>query len=366
MSLLRLMTARSCRPTAIAFCSTTAENSSVNSSELWKRRQQFAEPKIQRFEKPTQKVYYAPEWELGKTKNDDEIYHPRKDCNITPEKWDYQNKVVWPIGHVVPETGLPKAREVFHCEESIHFNPKKIWTTCHFVWRMKAALVMAKALNEAKRRAKDEFHIPDPSNMFVAEAFAVQYQILKSNRRHARENWQKIRHRYINLYVRLEEGDGPSYKGRKPMPNGWEKMENYYDYLPDELEGFEISELEKKAHERRERLKEMRKMRELNGKTNGTDEPVQGPVWVIGHRAYAPVKGLAVAEVNEDVRGALGDVDERVQEIVNESKSIKLGENLDISIIAPRKVDWDLKRGIQDKLDKLERQTNRAINKIRK
>ncbi|KAI6240844.1 Cwf18 pre-mRNA splicing factor [Aphelenchoides fujianensis] len=130
----------------------------------------------------------------------------------------------------------------------------------------------------------------------------------------------------------------------------------------DELEGFELSELEKKAHERREKLKELRKIRELKDKTNGTDEePVHGSS---DHRAYEPVKSTAAAKINEDVREVIGDVDEKVQQIVNEAKNIKLGENLDIAIIAPRKVDWDLRRGIQDKLDKLERQTDRAITTL--
>ena len=31
---------------------------------------------------------------------------------MTPEKWEHYNKVVWPPGYVVPETGLPKAKEV--------------------------------------------------------------------------------------------------------------------------------------------------------------------------------------------------------------------------------------------------------------
>lgn len=35
-----------------------------------------------------------------------------------------------------------------------------------------------------------------------------------------------------------------------------------------------------------------------------------------------------------------------------------------MSTIAPRKVDWDLRRGIQEQLDKLERRTDKAINTL--
>lgn len=45
-------------------------------------------------------------------------------------------KVVWPKGYVVPETGLPKPKEVFHCRESIHYNTKRMWRCCHLVFRM--------------------------------------------------------------------------------------------------------------------------------------------------------------------------------------------------------------------------------------
>lgn len=38
--------------------------------------------------------------------------------------------------------------------------------------------------------------------------------ILSGARRHAHEDWHEIRYRYIHLYVRLEEGEGPGYKVR--------------------------------------------------------------------------------------------------------------------------------------------------------
>ncbi|KAI6240845.1 39S ribosomal protein L22, mitochondrial [Aphelenchoides fujianensis] len=228
MNVLRVAS-RGYRPALTArLFNTTANEAEVSTAEAWKRRRQFAQPKIQRDEKLDSKVYYAPE----KVKPE-ATYHPRFNCHLTPDKWEYQNKVVWPIGHVVAETGLPKAREVFHCEESIHFHPKKIWSTCQLLefLKTKAGLIVAKAISQAKKRAETEFHVPNPSDMFVAEVFAIQSEILKSQRRHARENWQKIRHRYIHVYVRLEEGSGPGYKGRKPMPDGWEKMDAYYEYL---------------------------------------------------------------------------------------------------------------------------------------
>lgn len=155
-------------------------------------------------------------------------------------------QVVWNPNHIVPETGLPKAREVFHCRESVHYAPKKIWPACQFVRgqnvdyavqqlrykQNKSCLVLADVIDEAQKRAQDEFHIAEPGkNMFVAEAFPLQHRILKGTRRHARENWNTIRYRYIHIFVRLEEGEPRNLNTRVRLPDGWEKMDNYYDYL---------------------------------------------------------------------------------------------------------------------------------------
>jgi len=213
--------------------------------EIWQIREKLAKPAIQRFEASVPpKIYYAPEWELDQS-DDDKIYNPLCKYGTTPEKWEYYNKVVWPINYVVPDTGLPKAREVFHCRESIHFSPKRMWYACQLARRLnvvealkqlrykeiKGTLILAEVLEEAMTRAKKEFHIEEPENMFVAEAFPIQEKIIKGRRRHARERWCKIRYRYIHVFVRLEEGEGPDHKGRSHTPEGWEQMENYYKYL---------------------------------------------------------------------------------------------------------------------------------------
>uniref|UniRef100_A0A914R712 Large ribosomal subunit protein uL22m n=1 Tax=Parascaris equorum TaxID=6256 RepID=A0A914R712_PAREQ len=151
-------------------------------------------------------------------------------------------QVVWPPNYVNPETGLPKLREVFHCRESIHFSPKRMWFACQLVWRMnvdeailqlkfqhtKACLILREVLEEAKMRAEKEFHVEFPSEMHVAEAFPIQSEIIKGARRHAHEIWHTIRYRYIHLFVRLEEGEGPGTKRRERLKDGWEKMEEYY------------------------------------------------------------------------------------------------------------------------------------------
>jgi len=196
-------------------------------------------PILQRDEALPVKAYYAPEWEIDEEKD------PTKDFGMTPEKWEYYNKVVWPPNYVFPETGLPKPREVFHCRQSIHCSPKRMWKACQFLLKMnvddalvqlefqhfRASKILEEVLKEAKNRAHNEFHIEFPGEMHIAEAFPIQEKIIKGFRIHAKYRICKIRYRYINVFVRLEEGDGPGYKSRNPMPDGWQKMENYYDYL---------------------------------------------------------------------------------------------------------------------------------------
>lgn len=120
-----------------------------------------------------------------------------------------------------------------------------MWPACQFVRgfnvdyaisqlrykQRKNTLMLADILEEAKARAQDEFKISEPGKMFVAEAFPVQEKIVKGMRRHARDNWCKIRYRYIHVFVRLEEGDARDISTRLRLPNGWDKMESYYKYL---------------------------------------------------------------------------------------------------------------------------------------
>ena len=57
------------------------------------------------------------------------------------------------------------------------------------------------------------------------------------------------------------------------------------------------------------------------------------------------------------------DISEQVQDSVAKAKEQVL-EDLDFMNLAPRKPDWDLKRDIAKKLEKLEKRTSRAIGEI--
>ncbi|KAF7632815.1 hypothetical protein Mgra_00007804 [Meloidogyne graminicola] len=342
---------------------------------------------IQRFEKPTPKIYYAPQWRLDKSGQRDENiekYSPMNNYGVTPDKWEYLNKVVWPPNHVVPETGEPKPREVFHVKESIHIHPKKIFPSCYFAQNMiaseaikqlrhkqtKPTLLLAETIEEAVEKASDEFKIENPlERMFVAEAFGIQCKIIKSLRRHAKGQWNILRHRYINLHVRLEEGEPPKFKGREPDPNVlFFEMVDSEEIIEEERI---LTELEKNAIARRQHLLEMRKRftnKDQNGEENGNEEEngeESKQHFAIQFRSYKPVNVKESKTTEETTnRDEINLINKKVEKQLEAGKDTKIGDSLDINTLAPRKVDWDLRRGIKEKLDKLDRRTNKAINQL--
>lgn len=60
----------------------------------------------------------------------------------------------------------------------------------------------------------------------------------------------------------------------------------------------------------------------------------------------------------------IGEIADKVkEELENEDKGV-LMENLDFTNLAPRKPDWDLKRDIAPKLERLEKKTQKAIAEL--
>merc|ERR1711990_1216452 len=57
-------------------------------------------------------------------------------------------------------------------------------------------------------------------------------------------------------------------------------------------------------------------------------------------------------------------IEEKIQDLLEAGHQTTMIEELDIINLAPRKPDWDLKRDIAKKLEKLERRTARAIGEI--
>lgn len=76
-------------------------------------------------------------------------------------------------------------------------------------------------------------------------------------------------------------------------------------------------------------------------------------------RSYKPISE-AIGKVAEE-RLKLDSVEEVIASHLQDTKDVKPVETVDLSTLAPKKIDWDLKRDIEKKLQKLERRTQRCI-----
>ncbi|XP_029161882.1 coiled-coil domain-containing protein 12 [Nylanderia fulva] len=117
-----------------------------------------------------------------------------------------------------------------------------------------------------------------------------------------------------------------------------------------------IGSLEEEALKRKERLQALkRKNEESKENKNNADEILPKPKF----RSYKPQDENLKSNMIEDAKP--GDVEAVVREQLDAASSKVVIEELDISNLAPRKPDWDLKRDIAKKLEILERRTQKAI-----
>ncbi|XP_022082505.1 coiled-coil domain-containing protein 12-like isoform X2 [Acanthaster planci] len=63
-------------------------------------------------------------------------------------------------------------------------------------------------------------------------------------------------------------------------------------------------------------------------------------------------------------KASLPSVEEHIKDQLEAAKPVPVVEEVDLVNLAPRKPDWDLKRDITPKLEKLERRTQRAIAEL--
>ncbi|CBY21471.1 unnamed protein product [Oikopleura dioica] len=120
----------------------------------------------------------------------------------------------------------------------------------------------------------------------------------------------------------------------------------------------DIGELQDAAKSRREKLMAMRAKRK-GGAEDSTEEPA------LKLRNYKPLDENIVRDEIEPADVAY--VDEHVEELEMEASAPVPGEDtneLDLIQLAPKKPDWDLKRAIQPRLDRLNKKTERAIAEL--
>ena len=79
-------------------------------------------------------------------------------------------------------------------------------------------------------------------------------------------------------------------------------------------------------------------------------------------RSYQPESESLKEDVIPEAQP--GDVSEHVKDVVSKENQGLVINELDFVSLAPRKPDWDLKRDVAPKLDKLERRTQKAIAEL--
>ncbi|XP_035902605.1 coiled-coil domain-containing protein 12 [Anopheles stephensi] len=122
-----------------------------------------------------------------------------------------------------------------------------------------------------------------------------------------------------------------------------------------------VGKLEEEALRRKNRLRELRGKRthdEQQSSINDECKAVPKPVF----RNYKPgTEEFQELTVLDDHAGV---VEKEVDTHLKMMKTPIVIEEIDIANLAPRKPDWDLKRDVSKKLEKLERRTQKAIAEL--
>ncbi|BFZ22487.1 hypothetical protein BsWGS_25526 [Bradybaena similaris] len=122
-----------------------------------------------------------------------------------------------------------------------------------------------------------------------------------------------------------------------------------------------VGTLNEEALKRKERLKTLREKHndQTNNNLNEEKERLPRPVF----RSYRPEsESLKDSAVKQPAKPA--DVKESIKDQLEAGKTDHIVTEVDLNTLAPRKPDWDLKRDISKKLEKLERRTQRAIAEL--
>uniref|UniRef100_A0A182PDH0 Coiled-coil domain-containing protein 12 n=1 Tax=Anopheles epiroticus TaxID=199890 RepID=A0A182PDH0_9DIPT len=124
-----------------------------------------------------------------------------------------------------------------------------------------------------------------------------------------------------------------------------------------------IGRLEEEALKRKNRLRELRGKRthdeQLQIQENEGGSTIPKPIF----RNYKNETEENCEETASYV-GQAGAVEEEVGVQLEMMKTPIIIEDIDIANLAPRKPDWDLKRDVAKKLEKLERRTQKAIAEL--
>ncbi|XP_028984477.1 coiled-coil domain-containing protein 12 [Betta splendens] len=132
-----------------------------------------------------------------------------------------------------------------------------------------------------------------------------------------------------------------------------------------------VGSLQEQALKRKERLKALRDKQlygreqeneEPQKKKAALEEPTEGRHRELKLRNYTPEdEELKERQVP---KAKPASVEDKVKDQLEAANPEPIIEEVDLANLAPRKPDWDLKRDVAKKLEKLERRTQRAIAEL--
>ncbi|CAB54866.1 Pre-mRNA-splicing factor cwf18 [Schizosaccharomyces pombe] len=124
-----------------------------------------------------------------------------------------------------------------------------------------------------------------------------------------------------------------------------------------------MSSLDEVAESRKQRLAELRKIKQLENKTRDSQEVQKN---VIEHRNYdpevqAPKMGFVEPpNMIESVEALSKEIEEKTKRKIEEQSSVPV-EELDLVTLRPKKPTWDLERDLKERMRSLETQNQNAI-----
>ncbi|CAO3702632.1 unnamed protein product [Rhizopus stolonifer] len=125
--------------------------------------------------------------------------------------------------------------------------------------------------------------------------------------------------------------------------------------------------MDQEAQKRKERLAAIRK-RKLELFASQNDKLAEDAEKTLKFRSYTPNDENLKSHVNIATPGDVGDtVESETKNLTKEAlaeHAEKEKEEVDLFNLAPKKPNWDLKRDVEKKLQKLDRKTQKAIYEI--
>ncbi|XP_072316221.1 coiled-coil domain-containing protein 12 [Eucyclogobius newberryi] len=130
-----------------------------------------------------------------------------------------------------------------------------------------------------------------------------------------------------------------------------------------------VGSLQEQALKRKERLKAL-KNKHLQGHEDGEPENKRAAFEEDTEEKHKELKLRNYAPEDEELRerqipkAKPASVEDKVKDQLEAANPEPIIEEVDLANLAPRKPDWDLKRDVAKKLEKLERRTQRAIAEL--